>query len=259
MFRQFTNVIADLENSAAVVTLNRPDRRNALSVEMMGELIEVLRDYSSNSNVRAVIVAAVGKAFCSGHDLRELSGRDEAEYRKVFALCTELMLAIQSTPVPVIAEVQGIATAAGCQLVAACDLAVASTEATFATPGVNIGLFCTTPMVPLVRCIGRKRAMHMLMTGQPIDSRTALDWGLINNVVAPDQLHCATRELAATIARASRETVATGKRAFYHQIGMAEPAAYECAKETMTSNAIAPDAQEGISAFLAKRAPVWRS
>jgi enoyl-CoA hydratase/carnithine racemase len=259
VFREFTNVTAALEHSAMVVTLNRPEKRNALSVEMMGELMMVLADCSHTPTVRTVIIAAAGKAFCAGHDLNELSGRDEGEYRRIFALCTELMLAIQSTPVPVIAEVQGVATAAGCQLVAACDLAIAGTEATFATPGVNIGLFCTTPMVPLVRCIGRKRAMQMLMTGQPIDSRTALEWGLINNTVAPGQLRDATRELAAAIARASRETVATGKRAFYHQLGLEEPAAYECAKETMTSNAMAADAQEGISAFLLKRAPVWRS
>jgi enoyl-CoA hydratase/carnithine racemase len=259
MFREFTNVTAALENNIAVVTLNKPDKRNALSIEMMSELIECLRECSEASSVRTVIIAARGKAFCAGHNLRELSGRDESEYRRIFALCTELMLMIQTTPAPVIAEVQGIATAAGCQLVAACDLAIASTEAAFATPGVNIGLFCTTPMVPLVRCVGRKRAMQMLMTGEPIDSRTALEWGLINDAVAPDQLHTVTREMAAMIARASRETVATGKRAFYHQIDLEEPAAYECAKQTMTSNAMAPDAQEGISAFLAKRTPVWRS
>jgi enoyl-CoA hydratase/carnithine racemase len=228
-------------------------------MEMMSELIAFLSVCGQIPDVRTIVIAAVGKVFCSGHDLRELSGRDENEYRRIFSLCSDLMLAIQSTPVPVIAAVQGVATAAGCQLVAACDLAIASTEATFATPGVNIGLFCSTPMVPLVRCIGRKRAMHMLMTGQPIDSRTALEWGLINDVVAADRVGTATRELAAAIARASRDTVAIGKHAFYRQIGLDEPAAYQCAKETMASNAMTADAQEGISAFLAKRAPVWRS
>jgi enoyl-CoA hydratase/carnithine racemase len=259
VFHEFTNVTAALEHSAMVVTLNRPEKRNVLSVETMSELMTVLADCSHTPTVRTVIIAAAGKAFCAGHDLRELSGRDESEYQKIFELCTELMLAIQSMPVPIIAEVQGIATAAGCQLVAACDLAIASTDATFATPGVNIGLFCTTPMVPLVRAIGRKRAMQMLMTGNPIDSHTAVEWGLINDAVAPGQLRSATRELAAAIALASRETVAIGKRAFYQQIGLAETAAYDCAKETMTMNALTVDAQEGISAFLAKRTPVWRS
>ena len=259
MFREFTHIEATFDDSAAVVTLNRPDKRNALSLTMMTELIECLHAASGSSEVRSIIIAAAGKTFCSGHDLRELSGREEAHYREIFSRCTDLMLAIQSTSVPVIAEVQGIATAAGCQLVAACDLAIASTEASFTTPGVNIGLFCTTPMVPLVRTIGRKRAMQMLMTGRPIDSRTALEWGLVNDVVAQDKLRCATRELAVAIARASRETVAIGKRAFYRQIGLDDLAAYECAKDTMTSNALAADAQEGISAFLSKRAPVWRS
>jgi enoyl-CoA hydratase/carnithine racemase len=259
MFREFAHITAAFEHHAAVVTLNRPDKRNALSAEMMTELIDCLDVCTRASPVRAVVIAGAGAAFCSGHDLRELSGRDENEYRRIFTRCTDLMLAIQSASVPVIAEVQGVATAAGCQLVAACDLAIAGTNATFATPGVHIGLFCTTPMVPLVRCIGRKRAMHMLMTGHPIDSRTALEWGLVNEVVDPQRLREASLELAGAIAGASRETVATGKRAFYHEVGLNETAAYEHAKETMTSNALAPDAQEGISAFLSKRAPVWRS
>jgi enoyl-CoA hydratase/carnithine racemase len=253
MFRELT---ANVEGSTAVVTLNRPEKRNALSLEMMRELIDCL---STCARHRAVILAAAGKAFCSGHDLRELSSREECDYRQIFELCTELMLQIQSIPIPVIAEVQGLATAAGCQLVAACDLAVASTEAAFATPGVRIGLFCTTPMVPLVRSIGRKRAMEMLLTGQPITSEIALRWGLVNRVVAPHELSRTTRELASCIATASRDTVAIGKRAFYEQIGVDERSAYARAKETMTSNAMAEDAQEGISAFLSKRAPVWRS
>jgi enoyl-CoA hydratase/carnithine racemase len=259
MFREFMNVTIALETPAAVVTLNRPDKRNALSTGMMSELIECLGACAAMPAVRAVIIAAAGKAFCAGHDLHELSARDEDEYRKVFELCTDLMLAIQMVPLPVIAEVQGVATAAGCQLVAACDLAVAGADATFATPGVKIGLFCTTPMVPLVRSVGRKRAMHMLLTGTAIDGPTALEWGLVNDVVPADRLPATTRELASVIATASRETVATGKRAFYQQIGMDERSAYECAKQTMTSNAMSADAQEGISAFLAKRAPAWRS
>lgn len=253
MFRDLT---VNAEGSTEVVTLNRPDKRNALSLGMMSELVDSLNDAAK---YRAVIIAAAGKAFCSGHDLRELSSREECDYRQIFEVCTELMLKIQSIPIPVIAEVQGLATAAGCQLVAACDLAVASTEAAFATPGVKIGLFCTTPMVPLVRSVGRKRAMQMLLTGEPISSQTALEWGLVNRVVAPDELSAATRELASLIASASRDTVATGKRAFYQQIGIDERSAYALAKETMTSNAMAADAQEGISAFLSKRAPAWRS
>jgi enoyl-CoA hydratase/carnithine racemase len=252
----FRELIVNVQESTAVITLNRPDKRNALSLEMMGELIECLRICAQH---RAVIIAAAGKAFCSGHDLRQLSSRQERDYRQIFEMCTELMLQIQSMPVPVIAEVQGLATAAGCQLVAACDLAVASTEAAFATPGVKIGLFCTTPMVPLVRSIGRKRAMEMLLTGQPVSSHTALEWGLVNRVVEPDELSRTSRELACAIATASRDTVATGKQAFYEQVGMDERSAYARAKETMTSNAMADDAQEGISAFLSKRAPVWRS
>jgi enoyl-CoA hydratase/carnithine racemase len=259
MFRKSDNVTTNLEGSTAILTLIKPDKRNALSQEMMIELIHCLDAVANTPAVRTVIIAAEGKVFCSGHDLRELSGREECDYREIFEICTKLMLSIQSLPLPVIAEVQGLATAAGCQLVAACDLAVASTDAAFATPGVRIGLFCTTPMVPLVRSIGRKRAMQMLLTGQPIDSRTALEWGLVNRVVAPDELSAATRELASTIADASRETVAIGKRAFYEQIGIDERSAYALAKETMTLNALAEDAQEGFAAFLSKRAPVWRS
>ena len=253
MFREVT---ATVEGSIAIVTLNRPDKRNALSLEMMSELTECLKRCVEQ---RTVIIAAAGKVFCAGHDLNELASREESDYRKIFRVCTELMLTIQSLDIPVIAQVQGLATAAGCQLVAACDLAVASTEAAFATPGVKIGLFCTTPMVPLVGCIGRKRAMQLLLTGQPIDSAVALDWGLVNRVVAPEQLSAAARELACAIAGASRETVAIGKRAFYEQIAMDERAAYMCAQETMTSNAMVEDAQEGISAFLSKRAPVWKA
>ena len=259
MFRKSNHVKTNLEAGTAVLTLSRPEKSNALSHEMMTDLIECLDAVSNDSTVRAVVIAAEGKVFCSGHDLRELSAREECNYREIFDICTKLMLDIQSVPVPVIAQVQGLATAAGCQLVAACDLAVASTDAAFATPGVKIGLFCTTPMVPLVRSIGRKRAMQMLLTGQPIDSRTALEWGLVNRVVAPQELSSATRELAATIAAASRETVAIGKRAFYEHIALDERSAYALATETMTANALAEDAQEGVQAFLSKRAPVWRS
>lgn len=254
---QFETITVTREGVAAVVTLNRPQRRNALSLQLMTELIDCFGELAANRDVRAVILSAAGKVFCSGHDLSEMAGRDLNEYRRIFDVCAELMLKIQSIPQPVIAEVQGIATAAGCQLVAACDLAVAAEEATFATPGVKIGLFCTTPMVPLTRAIGRKRAMQMLLTGEPVDARTAAEWGLVNQVVPAAGLQEATRKLAAKIAEASDLVVAIGKQAFYTQIDLDEPKAYAYAKEVMSMNALAADAQEGISAFLGKRAPGW--
>lgn len=247
----------ETEANLAIVTLNRPNRRNALSLELMRELTACLRRVGEDSGCRAVILAAAGKVFSSGHDLGEMVGRDINEYRRIFDLCTELMTAIQSIPQPVIAQVQGIATAAGCQLVAACDLAVASEEASFATPGVKIGLFCTTPMVALSRAIGRKRALQMLLTGEFVDAPTAAEWGLINLVVPSSELAQATRHLAARIASASAFTVALGKQAFYAQIDLDQPKAYAYAKEVMSMNSLAADAQEGISAFLGKRQPCW--
>jgi enoyl-CoA hydratase/carnithine racemase len=184
-------------------------------------------------------------------------GRDVTFYRRIFDLCTELMEAIQRIPQPVIARVHGIATAAGCQLAATCDLVVASEEARFATPGVKIGLFCTTPMVALTRAVGRKRALEMLLAGEPIDARTAADWGLVNRVVTADRFDAETRALAARIADASPLTVAIGKQAFYAQIDLDQPKAYAYAKEVMTMNALAADAQEGMGAFVEKRKPCW--
>jgi enoyl-CoA hydratase/carnithine racemase len=245
------------EGPAAVVTLNRPEKRNALSLEMMLELIYVLQTLGSDAKVRAIIIAAAGKVFCSGHDLSQMVNRSEEDYRKLFETCSDLMLKIESTPQPVIAQVHGVATAAGCQLVAACDLAVATDDAQFATPGVKIGLFCSTPMVPLTRAVGRKRAMQMLLTGDAIDAQTAVEWGLINRAVPRDELKSATRELAAKIAGSSPYVVAVGKKAFYAQIDADEKTAYCQVKAVMTNNAMAADAQEGISAFLAKRTPVW--
>jgi enoyl-CoA hydratase/carnithine racemase len=258
MFREFNALTAHIENSIAVITLNRPDHRNALSLQMMKDLVECFEICRSSSDVRTIIIAAAGKVFCAGHDLRELAAA-EPGCDRIFKKCEELMLKIQSVPQPVIAEVQGLATAAGCQLVAACDLAVAAEDAAFATPGVKIGLFCTTPMVPLVRAIGRKRAMEMLLTGQPIDSRTALEWGLVNRVAPAAGLISATRELAAAINTASRETIACGKRSFYEELAMDERSAYAHATQAMTANSSKIDAREGIEAFLAKRAPSWRS
>ena len=180
----YENICFAIEGNIALVTLNRPQRRNALSLALMRELIECLEMIETRRDLRVVILAANGKVFSSGHDLSEMVGRDENEYRELFEVCTELMEKLQSIPQPVIAEVQGIATAAGCQLVAACDLAIAAEEAAFATPGVRIGLFCTTPMVAVSRAVGRKRALEMLLTGEPIDAQTAADWGLVNRVVA---------------------------------------------------------------------------
>jgi enoyl-CoA hydratase/carnithine racemase len=251
------NVEIAREGPIAVVTLNRPERRNALSLEMMLDLIAALEEIGRNREIRAVVLAAAGKVFCSGHDLGQMTGRDINEYRRIFDVCTRLMQTLQSIPQPVIAEVQGIATAAGCQLVATCDLAIASEEAAFATPGVKIGLFCTTPMVALTRAIGRKRAMQMLLTGEMVPARAAAEWGLINQAVPAIELQSATRGLAEKVAAASRLVVEIGKQAFYTQIDLDQPKAYAYAKEVMSMNALAADAQEGIGAFLGKRAPCW--
>jgi len=247
----------ELDGATAIVTLNRPEQRNALSLELMQALIACLSEIENNPRVHAVILAAAGRAYCSGHDLREMVGRGVEDYRRIFDVCSELMQKIQSIPQPVIAEVQGIATAAGSQLVATCDLAIASDQASFATPGVRIGLFCSTPMVAVSRAIGRKRALEMLLTGEPIDASKAADWGLVNGVVPASQLREATRKLAARIAESSAFTVAIGKRAFYAQIDLDQSKAYGFTKEVMTANALAADAQEGISAFLDKRAAGW--
>src|SRR5271165_1684477 len=245
------------EGNIALVTLNRPQRRNALSLALMQELIHCLNEIAERRDLRAVILAAAGKVFSSGHDLSEMVGRDINEYRQLFDVCTVLMTKLQSIPQPVIAEVQGIATAAGCQLVATCDLAIASEEAAFATPGVKIGLFCTTPMVALSRAVGRKRAIQMLLTGEMVSAVTAAEWGLINMVVPAEELAQQCHNFATRIAEASSLTVALGKQAFYTQIDLDQPKAYAYAKEVMSMNALAADAQEGISAFLEKRRPCW--
>lgn len=245
------------EGTVAVVTLDRAEKRNALSLGLMRELIAALRAVGGDAEARVVVLAAEGKVFSSGHDLSEMVGRSVVEYRELFDVCTELMALVQSIPQPVIAQVQGLATAAGCQLVATCDLVVASEAAAFATPGVKIGLFCTTPMVALTRAVGRKRAMEMLLTGRLVDAATAAEWGLVNRVVPAAELEAATRELAAQVAASSSFTVALGKQAFYAQIDLEQPKAYAYAKEVMSMNALAADAQEGIGAFLEKRSPCW--
>jgi enoyl-CoA hydratase/carnithine racemase len=251
------HLLQSTNGAIGVITLNRPNRRNALSLDLMQDLIACLDAFASNASLRVIILAASGKVFSSGHDLSEMTNRTVTDYRHIFDVCTQLMLKIQSIPQPVIAQVQGIATAAGCQLVATCDLAVASQDAAFATPGVKIGLFCTTPMVALSRAVGRKRAMEMLLTGKMIDAFTAAEWGLVNRVVPAADLEQATRELANDITGASGFTVGLGKQAFYQQIDLDQPKAYAYAKEVMTMNSLAQDAQEGISAFLEKRPACW--
>ncbi len=253
----YRNVTVALHEASGRVTLNRPEKRNALSLELMEELIAALREVSARNSVRAIVIEGAGPAFSAGHDLSEMIDRDEAFFSHLFEVCTEMMETIHDLPQPVIAKVHGIATAAGCQLVAACDLAVAAEGARFGTPGVKIGLFCSTPMVPVSRAIGRKRAMQMLLTGETIDAATALDWGLINRVVPAAELDAAVAELVEAIARSSSYTVAIGKRAFYDQVDRAEHDAYEQTTTVMTENALAADAQEGMSAFLEKRAPTW--
>lgn len=247
----------EIEGPLAVLTLANAERRNALSLEAMRELTGAVKRLGEDRGVQAVILAAEGPVFSAGHDLNEMTGGELRRYRRIFDQCTEMMESLQAIPQPVIAQVDGIATAAGCQLVATCDLALASERSRFATPGVKIGLFCSTPMVALTRSIGRKRALEMLLTGRMIDAETAADWGLVNRVVPPERLARETRELALQIASASSLTVGLGKQAFYSQIDLDQPKAYAYAKEVMSMNALAADAQEGMCAFLEKRQPVW--
>jgi enoyl-CoA hydratase/carnithine racemase len=241
------------------LTLNRPQARNALTVAMMKALLAALEEAGRDPQTRIVVIAGAGPAFCAGHDLREIRADPRrATYERIFALCSELMLTITRLPKPVIAEIHGVATAAGCQLVATCDLAIAAEDARFATPGVNIGLFCSTPMVALSRAIGRKAAMEMLLTGELIDADRACKIGLVNRVVPRAELTDAVMALARQIAGKSAYTVAIGKEAFYRQAELDLAAAYRYAAEVMTSNMLAADAEEGIDAFLEKRAPEWQ-
>ena len=250
-------MIAERDGPVATLLLNEPQRRNPLSLATMVALREGLEEAGADPTVRAVVVGATGPVFCAGHDLRELADGDGDDHARIFAACSDLMLAVHRLPVPVIARVQGLATAAGCQLVVACDLAVASEDARFATPGVRIGLFCTTPMVEVARAIGRARASLMLFTGDPIDAETAREWGLVTRVVPVGDLDAAAAALAARIATAGRETLATGKRAMAENLDLPLAAAYEHAAGMMCVNAASEDAREGIAAFLGKREPVW--
>jgi enoyl-CoA hydratase/carnithine racemase len=249
----------DVIGPVARLTLDRPERRNALSLVAMRELLAELRRVGADTDIAVVVIAGAGPVFSAGHDLSEMVDRADDFYTELFTTCVELMTVVHEIPQPVIARVHGIATAAGCQLVAACDLAVASSDARFATPGVNIGLFCSTPMVPIARAIGRKRALEMLLTGDPIDAATAADWGLVNRVVPPEALDAAVDALAMRICRSAATVVALGKRAFYAQDALSETDAYAVAAPVMSANAALPAAREGITAFLEKRPPIWPS
>ena len=241
-----------------VLTLGAAGRRNPLSLATMRAATTALDGFDADPAVRVIVIRAEGPAFSAGHDLSEMVGRTLDEEREIFAACTDLMAAVHRARQPVVAQVQGMALAAGCQLVATCDLAIAASDARFSTPGVKIGLFCSTPMIPLSRAVGRKRAMQMLLTGEMINAETAVEWGLINAAVPADQLETTVADLAQRIAASSGETLAIGKRAFYDQIDRTEPDAYAAMSEVMATNAMIPDAQEGMTAFLEKRAPVWR-
>jgi enoyl-CoA hydratase/carnithine racemase len=255
---EFPSVLRRDEAGVAWLTLNRPAARNALSAPLMASVQAELDAIADDPAVRVVVIGAAGPAFCAGHDLRELRANPGREFLSaLFAQCSALMTRIVRLPKPVIARVHGIATAAGCQLVASCDLAVAAADARFATPGVNIGLFCSTPMVALSRNVGRKAAMEMLLTGDLIDAARAREIGLVNRVVPPDELDGAVAALAAQIAGKSALTLAIGKEAFYRQAELELDAAYAYAAEAMTRNMLARDAAEGIDAFLQRRAPVW--
>ncbi|CAM2852608.1 enoyl-CoA hydratase [Prescottella defluvii] len=248
----------DPETGIGTIALDQPDQRNPLSISMMRQVTTALRAMADDATVRAVVLSATGPVFSAGHDLSEMLDRSLEGEREVFEVCTAMMDTVQAIPQPVIAAVQGPAIAAGCQLAASCDLVVASSNAVFGTPGVRIGLFCSTPMVALSRAVGRKRAMQMLLTGETIDAGTAADWGLVNIVVAADELQARARDLASKIAESSPLTLAIGKQAFYRQIDLPQDEAYELMAETMATNAITCDAQEGMSAFLEKRKPTWK-
>lgn len=241
------------------LTLNRPQQYNALSGEMLGELQAALDDIGQDDSIRVVIIGASGKAFCPGHDLKEMRSSEERQFHQaLFNQCSKMMLTINQLQQPVIARVNGIATAAGCQLVANCDLAVASDEARFAVSGINVGLFCSTPAVPLSRNMGRKQAMHMLLTGDFISARTAQQYGLINEVVPAAELEQATLALAQKIVAKSAHAIKLGKEMFYKQLPMDLSDAYAYAAERMTCNMDSHDAREGIDAFIEKRAPKWK-
>lgn len=257
------HVTTQTQDGVRTIVLANPEKRNPLSRAAMDEITTLLEETANDETVGAVIVKSIGPAFSAGHDLREVRRASEeadvTELRDIFDTCVKLMTTIQAIPQPVIAQVSGIATAAGCQFVASCDMALAESGARFATPGVKIGLFCTTPMVALTRAVGRKHAMEMLLLGEFIDAQTAERWGLINRVTAPEDLDAETLAIARKIAASSKFTIGLGKQAFYQQIDLDQPKAYAYAKEVMTVNSLDADAREGIAAFLERRAPQWKS
>jgi enoyl-CoA hydratase/carnithine racemase len=256
--RTYEHVLFETDGQIARITMNRPDKRNALSLAHMQELTDCLRAVGESREAHVVVLAGNGPAFSAGHDLSEMIGRDPETYRHIFDVCCELMETVQEIPQPVIARVHATATAAGCQLAATCDLLVAAEEARFATPGVKIGLFCSTPMVALSRAVGQKRAMEMLLTGDFISAEEALAAGLVNRVVPAEKLDGEVQRLAEKICEASPLVVGVGKQAFYRQIEMPVEQAYAYTKEVMSFNASFADAQEGMCAFLEKRKPEWK-
>jgi enoyl-CoA hydratase/carnithine racemase len=254
----YEHIVFEVDGEIARITMNRPEKRNALSMAHMQELTSCFKAVGESREASVVVLAGNGPAFCAGHDLSEMIGRDPDFYRHIFDVCCGLMETVQAIPQPVIAKVHGVATAAGCQLAATCDLVVAAEEARFATPGVKIGLFCSTPMVALSRAVGQKKAMEMLLTGDFISAQEALAEGLVNKVVPAAELESETRKLAEKITGASPLVVGVGKQAFYRQVEMPVEQAYAYTKEVMSFNASFADAQEGMCAFLEKRKPEWQ-
>ncbi len=254
------DLLVEKNDAIATVTLNRPRQRNALSRSLIADLRQALADIDRDAAIRLVILAGAGPAFCAGHDLKEIRANpDRAFLQGLFEECSGLMLALQSIRQPIIARVHGVATAAGCQLVASCDLAVAASDARFATPGVNIGLFCSTPMVALSRAVSRKTAMEMLLTGEMVDAETARQYGLINRIAAPDELASVTDDLAHTILSKSPVALKIGKSAFYRQIEMGVEDAYDYVSQVMTENMLERETEQGVDAFLNKQPPPWQS
>jgi len=252
-------LVSQIENGIARITLNRPGQYNALSKQLLSELQTTLDTIANDDSVNVVILAANGKAFCAGHDLKEMRSSEDREFHQnLFQQCSKMMQTIAEMPQPVIAQVNGIATAAGCQLVAQCDLAVASDISRFAVSGINVGLFCSTPAVPLSRNMHRKQAMKMLLTGDFIDAQTALQHGLLNTVTSVEEIDAETQALAEKIAAKSPHAIKLGKRMFYQQLNLGLDKAYDIAGDTMACNMDSEDAREGIDAFIGKRKPTWR-
>ena len=254
-----TCIARERDGAVATVVLNRPEQRNALSLSLIEELTATLDELEQDESIRVVVLGARGPAFCAGHDLVEMRGKDEAFFQHLYGACTEMMLRLHRLSQPVIARVQGMASAGGCHLVAACDLVVASEQARFAVPGPRIGLPGTTGMVEVARAVGSRRAMELLLTGDPIDAREAQAWGLVNRIVPADDLKAHTSPLARRVAIGSRQVTEDAKRTLYEVAGGSRTTAYHRARDVMARSSAAPDAQEGIAAFLEKREPVWPS